>query len=208
MIRLVVDPLEPSAQAIAAAVEVLRAGGVVAYPTDTLYGLAADPRRDDAVRRLFEVKARDRAAAVALIAADVAQAQQAGAFEASELALARAFWPGPLTIVVPAAPMLSEWLSAGLGTVGVRVPAHAVARALAAAHGWCITATSANPSGQSAPRTPGEVADALGDRIDALVDGGAAPGGPPSTIVEFADGRPVLRRRGAIAWERVLESLQ
>jgi L-threonylcarbamoyladenylate synthase len=208
VIRLHVDPAAPDPRAIADAVDVLRRGGIVGYPTDTLYGLAVDPRRDDAVQRLFEVKARDRASAVALIAADVAQAQEAGTFGVGELALARSFWPGPLTIVVPVAEALSRWLTAGLGTVGVRVPAHAVARALADGLGYCITATSANPSGQPAARTADEVSGALGERIDALVDAGPAPGGLPSTIVEFADGRPVLRRSGAVAWDRVLESLQ
>jgi L-threonylcarbamoyladenylate synthase len=208
VIRVVMDPAAPDAAGIASAIAVLREGGVVAYPTDTLYGLAVDPRHDDAVRRLFDVKARDRGSAVALVAADVAQAQQAGTFGASELALARAFWPGPLTIVVPASPALSTWLSGGLGTIGVRVPAHAVARAMAAAFRWCLTATSANVSGEPAAMTADEVAAALGSRIDVLVDAGPAPGGPPSTIVEFTEGRPVLRRTGAIAWDRVLESLQ
>jgi L-threonylcarbamoyladenylate synthase len=208
VIRLRVDPAAPDPRAIAAAVDVLRDGGIVAYPTDTLYGLAVDPRRDDAVQRLFEVKARDRASAVALIAAEVAQAQEVGTFGAGELALARSFWPGPLTIVVPVAEALSRWLTAGLGTVGVRVPAHAAARALAAGLGYCVTATSANLTGQPAARTADEVHAALGGYIEALIDAGAAPGGLPSTIVEFADGRPVLRRSGAVAWDRVLESLQ
>jgi L-threonylcarbamoyladenylate synthase len=161
VIRLAVDPIAPDAQTIAAAVDVLRRGGIVAYPTDTLYGLAVDPHSDRAVDRVFAVKARDRSAAVALIAADVLQAQQAGTFGASELALARAFWPGPLTIVVPAAPSLSKRLSGDLDTVGVRVPAHAVARALAGAFGSCITATSANVSGGPPAMTADEVAAAL-----------------------------------------------
>jgi L-threonylcarbamoyladenylate synthase len=208
VIRLAVDSIEPDAQRIAEAADVLRRGGIVAYPTDTLYGLAVDPRSDAAVDRVFAVKARDRSAAVALIAADVRQAHEAGTFGASELVLARAFWPGPLTIVVPAAPDLSKRLSGELNTVGVRVPAHAVARALAAAFGSCITATSANLSGAPPSMTADEVASAFGGRIDAVLDAGPAPGGPPSTIVEFADGRPVLRRSGAVAWDRVLESLQ
>jgi L-threonylcarbamoyladenylate synthase len=206
--RLRVDAVDPDPAAIAASADVLRQGGIVAYPTDTLYGLAADPRSDAAVRRLFEVKSRDRAAAVALVAADVLQAQEAGAFGAGDLALARAFWPGPLTIVVPAAGALSRLLTGDLRTVGVRVPAHAVARAIAAAFGWCITATSANMSGGVPATTADQAAAAFDGRIDAIVDAGPAPGGPPSTIVELADGRPVLRRSGAIAWDRVLESLQ
>ena len=208
MIRLVIDPLTPDSTTVSAAVDVLRRGGVVAYPTDTLYGLAVDPRSDAAVERVFAVKERERSAAVALIAADVLQAQQAGTFGASELVLARAFWPGPLTIVVPAAQELSRRLSGDLNTVGVRVPGHAVARALAAAFGSCITATSANISGSPPSMTADEVAATLDGRIDAVLDAGPAPGGPPSTIVEFADGRPVLRRSGAVAWDRVLESLQ
>ena len=208
MIRLTLDSVEPDARTIAVAVDILRRGGIVAYPTDTLYGLAVDPHSDGAVDRVFAVKARDRSAAVALIAADVLQAQQAGTFGASELALARAFWPGPLTIVVPAAAALSKRLSGDLNTVGVRVPAHAVARALAEAFGSCITATSANVSGDPPAMTADEVAAALDGRIDAVLDAGPAPGGPPSTIVEFADGRPVLRRSGAVAWDRVLESLE
>ena len=208
MIRLTVDALAPDPAAIAAAADVLRRGGIVAYPTDTLYGLAVDPRSERAVRRLFEVKGRDPRAAVTLIAADVAQAQEAGAFGASELALARGFWPGPITIVVPVSGGIAPSLTGELTTVGVRVPGHAAARALAAAFGWCITATSANRSGQPPASTADEAASALHGAIDALVDAGPAPGGPPSTIVEFAHGRPVMRRRGAIAWDRVLESLQ
>ena len=208
MIRVTVNPLAPEPAAMANLVKVLRRGGIVAYPTDTMYGLAVDPRNDIAVRHLFDVKARDRAAAVALIACDLPQAQEAGMFGASELALARAFWPGPLTIVVPASSTLSKSLTGDLQTVGVRVPAHAVAQALAAAFASCITATSANLSGRPPALTADDVTAALGSRIDAVIDAGPAPGGAPSTIVEVVSDHPVLRRSGAIAWDRVLESLQ
>lgn len=209
MKRIVVDPLAPDPAAIAEAVEVLRDHGVVAYPTDTLYGLAVDPRRDLAVRKLFAVKERDHSAAIALIAADPSQAEMIGVFGEAEHKLARAFWPGPLTIIVPSAPGLSRWISGELGTVGVRVPAHPVACALAGAFGFPLTATSANLSGRKAAETADEVAATLEGRIDALIDAGPAPGGPPSTLVEITnDGRPTLRRAGAIAWDRVLESLQ
>jgi len=208
VIRVTVNPLAPEPAAMASLAEVLRRGGIVAYPTDTMYGLAVDPRNDIAVRHLFDVKARDRAAAVALIACDLLQAQEAGMFGASELALARAFWPGPLTIVVPASSTLSKSLTGDLQTVGVRVPAHAVAQALAAAFASCITATSANLSGRPPALTADDVTAALGSRIDAVIDAGPAPGGAPSTIVEVVSDRPVLRRSGAIAWDRVLESLQ
>jgi L-threonylcarbamoyladenylate synthase len=208
VIRIAVDPDQPDPSAIARAADILRRGGVVAYPTDTFYGLAVDPRLDFALARLFAIKERDRTAPVALIAADLAQALLAGRFDDSSLALARRFWPGPLTVVVPVSPLPSTRLTGDLGTVGVRVPAHAVACALAASFGWCITATSANLSGRPAASSGADLGPEVADRIDAIVDAGPAPGGSPSTIVEVVDGRPLLRRSGAIAWERVLESLQ
>jgi L-threonylcarbamoyladenylate synthase len=207
MTRQRLDPLAPDPAGIAAAVAVLRSGGVVAYPTDTLYGLAVDPRNDTAVERLFAVKGRDAASAIALIAADAAMADgvAAGGFGPLERRLASAFWPGPLTIVVPAAGGMAAL--APRGTLGVRVPAHLVARSLSAAFGACITATSANLTGRPPSVTADEVAATLGELIDFLVDAGPAPGGAPSTIVEVVEGRPLLHRAGAVAWDRVLEVL-
>jgi L-threonylcarbamoyladenylate synthase len=192
---------------MAAAADVMRAGGVVAFPTDTLYGLAVDPRRGDAVERLFALKGRRADAAVPLIAGDVEQAAAAGEFGAAEMRLAAAFWPGPLSLVVPARDPVARAVLAADGTVAIRVPAHAVARALALTFGFCITATSANPSG----RPPAESADAVADTVtgvDLLLDCGAAPGGLPSTIVSLQGGVPVLVRAGAIGWDRVVKSLQ
>lgn len=205
MQRLRVDADRQAALAVAA--DVLREGGVVAYPTDTLYGLAVDPRSTAAVDRLFGVKERDRGQAIPLIAADLEQARQAAQFPDAALRLARAFWPGPLSIVVPAAPLLAPDVVRA-GTVAVRVPAHAVARELAAAFGFPVTATSANLSGHPPTDSPDAVARALGARIDVLLDAGNAPGGPPSTIVAIGERAPVLVRAGAIAWNRVLEFLE
>ena len=201
---------EPSDEppAIAAAVDVLRRGGIVAYPTDTLYGLAADPASDEAMARLFDVKGRERAQAIPLIAATLGQACEAGEFGADEMRLARALWPGPLALVVAARPSLSRAVVAADGSVAIRVPRHPLARNLAAAFGGCITATSANLSGQPATASAATVAATMADRIDLLLDAGEAPGGPPSTIVAVRAGGPVLVRDGAIAWERVLESLR
>ena len=210
MRRVSVDPLEPDGALVEAAAAVIRAGGVVAYPTDTLYGLAVDPRNDAAVERLFELKGRAASAAIPLIAADVAMAERAAAvdrFGALERRLAASFWPGPLTIVVPASPQMSAALAPN-GTLGVRVPAHLVARSLSAAFGDCITATSANFAGRPASVTADEVAAALAEVLDFLLDAGPAPGGAPSTIVEVVEGRPLLHRAGAVAWDRVLESVE
>jgi L-threonylcarbamoyladenylate synthase len=208
MIRLSVSPTNPERDAIRAAVEVLRDGGIVAYPTDTVYGLAVDPRRADAVDRLFEAKGRGASMAIPLIASSVDQAQSAGNLGPIELRLAAAFWPGPLSIVVPAHGVITPGLLGGGTTVAVRVPAHAIARALASAHGFCIAATSANTSGRPPALSADDVAASLGSRVVLLLDGGAAPGGAPSTIVEVAEDGLVQRRAGAIAWDRVIKSLQ
>ena len=195
------------ADGITQAVAVLRAGGVVAYPTDTFYGLAVDPRRDDAIEKLLALKGRGRAAAIPLVAADLDQARTAGELGPDEMRLAAAFWPGPLSIVVPASPALSRVGLGGGNTVAVRVPAEPVARALAAAFGFCVTATSANASGASPAESPIDVAAALRG-LDLLIDGGRVPGGAPSTIVALEDDGPVLLRAGAVAWDRVLKSLK
>ena len=208
MKRLLLDPLEPDAAILREAAAILARGGIVAYPTDTLYGLAVDPRSDAAVEALFAAKGREPGAAVALIAADEAQARQAGSFGPGESALAAALWPGPLTIVVPASPSMSRLLSGGRATLGVRVPANRVARDLAAAFGGCVTATSANRAGKPPAATADEVAAAFHEGVDLLLDGGPVPGGPPSTLVEIVGGRPVLLRGGAMPWDRVLELLE
>jgi L-threonylcarbamoyladenylate synthase len=192
---------------MADAVTVLRSGGVVAFPTDTLYGLAADPRRDDAIERLFALKGRRPDAAVPLIAADLAQAMEAGEFGVKELTLANAFWPGALSIVVSARSSISRAALGGGTTVAIRVPAHQVARELAAAFVFAITATSANASGRPAAETADDVAQAVPE-VDLILDGGRVTGGPASTIVRLDGETPVLVRAGAIAWDRVLKSLQ
>jgi L-threonylcarbamoyladenylate synthase len=196
----------PEPDVVARAVEVLRRGAVVAYPTDTLYGLAIDPRSGDAVRRLFALKGRRADAALPLIAADLAQAELTGRFDAAARRLAARWWPGPLTIVIPASAAIHRDALAGGATVAVRVPAHAVARELARAHGFPIGATSANPSGAPPLSSAADVILALPE-VDAILDAGPAPGGAPSTIVEIGERGPRLIRAGAIPWDKVLESL-
>ena len=208
MKHLVVDPREPDVASLHEAAAVLRRGGIVAYPTDTLYGLAADPRSDRSVERLFAAKGRGREAAIPLIAGTSEQAEEAGTFGEMERRLSAAFWPGPLTIVVPASPSVSRLVTSDRGTVAVRVPGHLVARRLATMFGGCITATSANRSGHPAAVTADEAAAALGDAIDLVLDAGPSPGGAPSTIVQVIGGRVSLVRAGAVAWDRVLESVE
>ena len=228
MRRLPVDPLAPDPAVLQPAVALVAAGFVIAYPTDTLYGLAADPFNAEAVARVYEIKVRPGDRAMPLIAADVAQVEAAfGALPPAAHLLAARFWPGPLTLVIPVQ-VHGDGVRVQVGTdaspsggilppptvpvrdprpqirtVAVRVPAHAVARALAAQCGRPIVATSANISGAPPTADPDEVARALEGRIPLLVDAGQAPGGPPSTIVDVSGASPRLLRAGAIAWDLV-----
>jgi L-threonylcarbamoyladenylate synthase len=199
------------ADAIARAAAVIARGEVVAYPTDTFYGLAADPRNARAIERVFEAKGRRSDEPLPLIASDLAQVERwFGALSPQAAMLARRFWPGPLTLVLPlrADHALPSTLSAGRANIAVRVPAHPLARALALAAGGAITSTSANPSGEPPASTADEVIRMLADRIAMVIDGGATPGGAPSTIVDVQELAPRLVRAGVLPWERVLESLQ
>jgi L-threonylcarbamoyladenylate synthase len=208
MIRLYLDPNVPDPALIARAAEVIKAGGLVAMPTDTLYGLAANPFDEAAVRRVFLVKGRPEDSPLVLVAADLDQIRsQLGPMPAMARALAKRFWPGPLTLLVPATPVLPPDLTAGTGVVGVRVPAHAVSRTLCRASGTPLTATSANVTGQPASADPEMVAETLGAHIDVLLDAGTTSGGPASTVVDTTDEQPRLVRAGAVPWEQVLACL-
>jgi len=193
-------------RAIDSAVRMLRDGLVVAFPTDTLYGLAVDPRNRAAVRRLYDLKGRAETSALTVIAANVEQADAAAELGRLARILAARWWPGPLTVVAAARPSIVSEALAGGGTVGVRVPDHPIARALPLALGFCVTATSANRSGSAAATDAAGVLTSLPD-VDAVIDGGAARGGPPSTIVDTSTDELRLVRAGAIAWDRVLKSL-
>lgn len=209
MLRVIVDPRAPDRAVLDRAAEAIRAGAIVALPTDTLYGLAVDPFSEAAVRRLASVKGRTFARALPLMAADLAQiVAQLGDLPALARVLAARFWPGPLTLLVPAPEGVAAEVSAGTGRVGVRVPAHGVARGVCHASGQVLTATSANITGRAATRDPDDVAAWLGSQVDLLLDGGMTPGGPPSTIVDVSASEPRLVRAGAIPWEAVLACMR
>ena len=205
--RIVVDADNPDPAALEAMSQAIRAGNVVAIPTDTLYGLAVDPFQPDAVAKIFEVKGRPADRALALIAADTMQViDRLGALPPLARALAKQFWPGALTLLISAPSTLAAEARSG-GKVGVRVPDHTVARRLCAMCGTPLTATSANLSGRQASADPDEVARALGGRLDWLLDAGTTPGGLPSTIVDATATTPVLVRSGAIAWADIERAL-
>ena len=209
MVLLRINLLDVTAGVLAPAVAALRGGGIVAFPTETFYGLAVDPRFAPAVRKLFALKGRASDRPLPLIAADDRQvAEQVGTMTALARRLASKGWPGPLTLIVPAASSLCSEVHLGTGRVAVRVPGSSVARALAECAGHAITSTSANMSGHVAASTADEVVEAFGDGIDVLIDAGPSPGGLPSTIVDATGTDPILVRAGAIPWERVLEFLR
>ena len=167
MLRVSADAPDPAV--IREAAELIRRGLVVAYPTDTLYGLAVDPRNAGAVKRLFELKGRPETSALTLIAADLAHVRAAGEMTTAAERLAERWWPGPLTIVVRARAILAREMLAGGETVGIRIPDHAAAIALARDIGFPIAATSANRSGGAPASTAEAVVEALPD-VDAIVD--------------------------------------
>lgn len=204
MRRVFVNPKRPHRDAVQEAAKLIRAGAVVAIPTDTLYGLAANPFSAAAIQRVFDAKGRDADRPLPLIAADVPQiAAHLGGLSQAAGRLAGRFWPGPLTMLIAAPESLAAQVSAGTGRVGVRVPDDPVARAVCRAVGHPITATSANISDEPATSDPDVVEDTLGERIELLIDGGKTAGGPPSTIIDVTVDPPALVRAGAISWEQV-----
>jgi L-threonylcarbamoyladenylate synthase len=197
--------------AVGAALAALAGGRIIAYPTETFYGLGADPAREDAVAAIFAAKGRAAGEALPLIAADVAAVRRVAAVWTDAAArLAAAFWPGPLTIVVPVrSGAVAAGVTAGRDTVAVRVPGHALARELAAAApDGLLTATSANRSGSPALSTADDVERALGAGVALIIDAGPTPGGLASTIVDVSGGPPRLIRPGPVPFDRVLESLR
>jgi L-threonylcarbamoyladenylate synthase len=191
------------ARAIAEAAGVLRAGGLVAMPTETVYGLAADATSDKAVAAIYAAKRRPAFNPLIAHFANSADARKEAIFNADARALASAFWPGPLTVVAPvsAACRICLLARAGLDSVGLRVPGHRIARALIEAAGVPLAAPSANRSGHVSPTQAAHVLADLDGRIDRILDAGPSRLGLESTIVACLDGGPRLLRRGAIASE-------
>lgn len=201
---MVTEDLDDSPQGIARAAEVLRAGGLVAFPTETVYGLGGDARDDRAVARIFDAKGRPRFNPLIVHVPDVATARRFALFDDRAEALAAAFWPGPLTMVLPLrdGAGLSPLVTAGLATVAIRVPAHPVARTLLRAFGGPLAAPSANPSGKVSPSRASHVRSGLAGRIEAILDGGACAVGVESTIIGL-DGAAALLRPGGVPAEAV-----
>lgn len=192
----------------AAAIDVLRSGGIVAMPTDTVYGVGVALDAQHGLGRLFAAKDRPPDRAIVLLVADLEQAESVGTFSPAARVLAERFWPGGLTLVLAQAPgtVLPAALTGGAGTIGVRIPDHDCPRWLARDLGP-LPVTSANLSGQPDARDAAGVLAQLGERIDLVLDGGPARGGMPSTVVDCSGAVPRILREGAIPATRLAEAL-
>ncbi len=199
-----------SAERIEDAARLLRSGALVAFPTETVYGLGGDATNDLAVVRIFEAKGRPRFNPLITHAPDLATARTLAAFDARAERVAERFWPGPLSLVLPRAPRcpVSLLASAGLETLAIRVPAHPVALALLRAAGCPLAAPSANRSGRLSPTTAGDVIAELGGRIAAVLDGGPCAGGVESTVLDLSGVDPTILRPGGVSRESLEELLQ
>jgi tRNA threonylcarbamoyl adenosine modification protein (Sua5/YciO/YrdC/YwlC family) len=200
----------PEPSLISYAADCIRQGRVVGMPTDTFYGLAVDPMNLRAVDRVYELKSRSRHKPLSLIIEDVDQAEDLARPLADDFyALARRFWPGPLTVIVKAASRLPLKVTANTGNVALRVPDSAIAAAMVRSFGFPLTATSASISGASECTTAENVRQQLGDRIRLIVDGGQTPRNQPTTIVDLSDENNGWRllREGAIPIDQIREVL-
>jgi L-threonylcarbamoyladenylate synthase len=196
---VVVNPQAPAPDELAEAAGIVRHGGLVAFPTETFYGLGAHALDVEAVARVFRAKGRPADKPLLVLVDSLAMAGEIASPipECARRLIAR-FWPGPLTLILRARPHVPAALTAGSGTVGFRIPSHPVALALVRAAACPVTAPSANPHGGASPTTAGEVLAGLGDRVDLVLDGGATPGGPASTLLDLTGPRPRLLRLGAV----------
>jgi L-threonylcarbamoyladenylate synthase len=180
--------------------DVIGAGGVIAYPTDTFYALGADPKNSGAVKRLFEIKGREPGQPILLLLRDRSMVREwASGVTAEAEALMDAFWPGPLTLVFTAQPSVHQELTGGTGRIGLRVPGNTVTRRLLEALGTALTGTSANRSGGPDLQTAREVDGMLGDKVEIILDAGRTAGGKASTVVDVSAGELKMVREGAVS---------
>jgi len=191
------------------AAAILRDGGLVAFPTETVYGLGADAHNDDAVARIFAAKDRPSFNPLIVHVADLAAAETLGAFNELARALAERYWPGPLSMVLPRLPDsgLSLLVSAGLDTVALRAPAHPLAQDLLTRFGGPIAAPSANRAGEVSPTTAAHVHESLGDAADLIIDGGPCTVGLESTVIDLCGARPAILRHGAVTRDQLEQIL-
>jgi len=195
-------------QLLQQAVSILRDGGIIAYPTDTVYGLGADVFNEGAVSRIYQVKQRHFDQPLPVLLSDESELNTLASF-VSEIAwrLVSRFWPGGLTLVVLAEPTVPKWVTAGGDTIAVRVPDHIITRTLIRELGKPLVGTSANLSGSPSVTSAEEVRLQLEDKVDFVLDGGICPGGVESTVVDLTKEIPIIIREGAISQDTIAKFL-
>ena len=199
--------LEATDEAIKAAAHLMVQGGVVVYPTETVYGIGCVPSDPDAAQRICELKGRaDKP--LPLICADIEAARKVVEMSPEAEKLAAKFWPGPLTLVLPSKVKYSMWIQRGAKTLGVRVSPYPVAQRLAKAAGGVIVSTSANVSGEEPARSAEEAKKIFGNRVDIILDGGPSPGGESSTVVDLSGEEIWLLRKGPVSGEEIMAALR
>jgi len=199
-----IDPVNVSSEPLLPALETVKGGGVIAYPTETFYGLGVDAFNQEALEKIYFIKKRGFSQPLSvLIPSQDSLAKYARAIPEGAWKLIERFWPGPLTLVVSAASCVPQLLCSQTNKIAVRLSSHPIAKALTERLGSPLTATSANISGAPSPATPQEVIRQLGDTVKLIIDGGRTRGDKPSTIVDVTQSPPQLIREGAIPFREI-----
>jgi len=206
---LQIDPEKPDIALVNEIIRILQAGGVIAYPTETFYGLGCDARNADAIEKIYRIKGRSYTSPLPVIAGDMDSALGLIQHIPPEgRILMEAFWPGPLTLVFQASDRVLPRLTARTGKIGLRISSHPLAARIAAALGRAVAATSANLSGAPECISASQVLENLGKHLDAVIDGGETPGGKGSTIIDMTATPPAPLREGVIPFALVQKSLR
>jgi L-threonylcarbamoyladenylate synthase len=190
---------------IRAASKIVKNGGVIVYPTDTVYGLGCDPFNVRAVKRVFKVKG-EREKPLPVLGSDIRYIQRIAKLQGRARKIAYKFWPGPITIIIPKKPALPNIVTCNLDSVGVRIPNHTVAIRLISLSGGLLIGTSANKTGEKSPKTAREAAKQLNEEIDVILDGGPAPLGLDSNVIDLTLRKPEMLREGPIKLEEIMKS--
>lgn len=198
--------LKATKENIRLAAETIRKGGLVIYPTDTVYGLGCNPFNINAVKRVFEVKGRT-GKPLPVLASSVEDAEKIAEINEKALKIAKAFWPGPVTLILPKKPNLPSLVTSNQESVGVRVPNHEIALELIKLSNGLLIGTSANKTGEESPKTAEEAARQIGEKVDIVLDGGKTPLGTPSTVVDLTAEIPKVVREGPVRLDSILKIL-
>lgn len=188
------------------AAQIVKQGGIVAYPTETVYGLGCDPLNPHAVKRVLAIK-QNRNKPFPVLAAKITDVSKIAFLSLNGKNLASKFWPGPLTIVFPKKNALSNVVTFGLDSVGVRIPNNQVALSLIRLSGGLLVGSSANLTGETPPRSVEDMSKKLIDMVDVVLDGGATGHGKPSTVVDLSSGTPKILRDGPISFKQIMDTL-